>query len=201
MGSEMCIRDRLGLIATEHLYRSYPDYAEGHLAKLRAAVVSTAALANRARELRLGPLIRLGRGETLTGGADKDSILADTMEALIGAVYVSAGRDAANAYVHRVVDSMVLEADKLGAGLEWKMSLHDLCSHLGLASPSYVHESSGFVVANLARSPLTDSELSEVADVVDAAVAQTVAQGGHVEIIAEHPALEGAGRIGAILRY
>lgn len=133
----------LGLIATEHLYRSYPDYAEGHLAKLRAAVVSTAALANRARELRLGPLIRLGRGETLTGGADKDSILADTMEALIGAVYVSAGRDAANAYVHRVVDSMVLEADKLGAGLEWKMSLHDLCSHLGLASPSYVHESSG----------------------------------------------------------
>ena len=71
----------------------------------------------------------------------------------------------------------------------------------GFRAPGYVHESSGFVVANLARSPLTDSELREVADVVDAAVAQTVAQGGHVEIIAEHPALEGAGRIGAILRY
>ncbi len=133
----------LGLIVTEHLYRSYPDHAEGHLAKLRAAVVNTTALAARARELELGPLIRLGRGETLTGGADKDSILADTMEALIGAVYLSAGRDAAEAYVHRVVDAMVLQADKLGAGLEWKMSLHDRCARLGLAAPTYVHEASG----------------------------------------------------------
>ena len=71
----------------------------------------------------------------------------------------------------------------------------------GFRAPGYVHEPSGFVVANLARSPLTDSELSEVADVVDAAVAQTVAQGGHVEIIAENLMLEDAGRIGAILRY
>lgn len=133
----------LGVIVTEHLYRTYPDYAEGHLAKLRAAVVSTTALATRARELELGPVIRLGRGETLTGGADKDSILADTMEALIGAVYLSAGREAAAAYVHRVVDDMVAEADKLGAGLEWKMSLHDLCSELGLPAPVYVHEASG----------------------------------------------------------
>ncbi len=71
----------------------------------------------------------------------------------------------------------------------------------GFRTHGYVHEPSGFVVANLARSPLTDSELSEVGDVVDAAVAQTVSQGGHVEIIAENPALEDAGRIGAILRY
>lgn len=71
----------------------------------------------------------------------------------------------------------------------------------GYRWPGYVQESSGFVVANLARSPLTESELSEVEDVVDAAVAQTVAQGGHVEIIADHPSLEAAGRIGAILRY
>lgn len=71
----------------------------------------------------------------------------------------------------------------------------------GFRAPGYVHEPSGFVVANLARSPLTDGELTEAADVVDAAVAQTVAQGGHVEIIAENPYLEDAGRIGAILRY
>lgn len=133
----------LGLVVTEHLYRTYPDYAEGHLAKMRAAVVSTSALAHRARELDLGPLIRLGRGETLTGGADKDSILADTMEALIGAVYLSAGRDAVEAYVHRIIDTMVRVADTLGAALEWKMSLHDLCSKLGLPSPTYVHEASG----------------------------------------------------------
>lgn len=71
----------------------------------------------------------------------------------------------------------------------------------GYRVPGYVQESSGFLVANLARSPLAESELSEAADVVEAAVAQTVAQGGHVEVISENPYLEDAGRIGAILRY
>ncbi len=71
----------------------------------------------------------------------------------------------------------------------------------GYRYPGYVHETSGYVIANLARSPLAENELAEVEDVIDAAVAQTVAQGGHVEIITEHPALEAAGRIGAILRY
>lgn len=71
----------------------------------------------------------------------------------------------------------------------------------GFRTPGYVHQSSGFLVANLARSPLVEVELAEVADVVEAAVAQTVAQGGHVEVIAENPQLENVGRIGAILRY
>ena len=71
----------------------------------------------------------------------------------------------------------------------------------GFRYQGYIDEPSGFVVANLARSPLAESELAEVDDVIDAAVAQTVAQGGHVEIIADNPALENAGRIGAILRY
>ena len=71
----------------------------------------------------------------------------------------------------------------------------------GFRTPGYVHEASGYLVANLARSPLVESELSEAADVVEAAVAHTVAQGGHVEVIAENPQLEAAGRIGAILRY
>lgn len=71
----------------------------------------------------------------------------------------------------------------------------------GFRKPGYTHESSGFLVANLARSPLAEVELTEAADVVEAAVAQTVAQGGHVEVIAENPQLESAGRIGAILRY
>jgi peptide subunit release factor 1 (eRF1) len=71
----------------------------------------------------------------------------------------------------------------------------------GYRMPGYTDPASGFVVANLARSPLNHNELREVADVVDAAVALTVAQGGHVEVISEHPTLEDAGRIGAILRY
>lgn len=71
----------------------------------------------------------------------------------------------------------------------------------GFRHHGYIDAPSGFVVANLARSPLAENELAEVEDVVDAAVAQTVAQGGHVEIIADNPALEDSGRIGAILRY
>ncbi len=133
----------LGVVVTEHLYRSYPELAEGQLAKMRAAVVSTTALARRARELDLGPSIKLGRGEVLTGGADKDSILADTMEALIGAVFLSCGREAASGYVHRLVDEKVLEAAEAGEALEWKMALYDLCSSLGLSAPTYVHEASG----------------------------------------------------------
>lgn len=133
----------LGVIVTEHLYLTHPDNSEGHLAKLRAAVVSTTALATRARELDLGRHIKLGRGEKMTGGADKDSILADTMEALIGAVYLACGRDAASAYVHRLVDTMLEQAVLLGPALEWKMSLYDLCTTNGHTPPTYVHEGSG----------------------------------------------------------
>lgn len=71
----------------------------------------------------------------------------------------------------------------------------------GFRVPGYVDDASGFIVSNLALSPLAEAELSEVADVIEAAVAQTVAQSGHVEVIAENPSLEDAGRIGAILRY
>ena len=71
----------------------------------------------------------------------------------------------------------------------------------GLRIPGYVQEESGFVVANLARSPLSDRELLEVADVVDSAVAFTMAQGGNVEVIVGNPELEAVGKIGAVLRY
>lgn len=71
----------------------------------------------------------------------------------------------------------------------------------GYRAPGYIQPESGFVVANLTLSPLNDGELVEVADVIDVAVAQAMAQGGHVEVITDHPTLENAGRIGAILRY
>jgi len=81
----------LGLIVTDTLYREYPDLPEGQLAKLRAAVVNMRALAGVARGLRLGGYVRLGKGEEGTGGRDKASILADTLEALLGAVYLDCG--------------------------------------------------------------------------------------------------------------
>ncbi len=133
----------LQLAVTEHLFRTFPDHSEGRMAKLRAAVVNTRALADVGRAVGIGPLIRLGRGEVLTGGRDKDSILADTMEAIIGAIHLSAGRDAAIAFVHSQFDTLVRRADALGAGLDWKTSLQELCASVGLPAPVYVHEATG----------------------------------------------------------
>ena len=96
----------LGVIVTEYLYRSYPDHAEGQLAKLRASVVSAVSLAMVARKLNIGPMIKLGKGEISTGGSDKSSILADTTEALIGAVFLSGGREAAERLVHHIFDPL-----------------------------------------------------------------------------------------------
>ena len=133
----------LGFVVTEHLYRNFTEYPEGQLAKLRSAVVNTAALANVGRDIGLGSHIRLGRGESMTGGADKDSILADTLEALIGAVLLSAGRDAAEGFVSHLFVPRIAEADKLGAGLDWKTSLQELAAAMGLSPVVYTHEASG----------------------------------------------------------
>ncbi len=81
----------LQLAVTQYLYDEFPDLAEGEMAKVRAAVVDAGTLAVLAKELDVGPALLLGRGEELTGGREKDSILADVVEALIGAVYLDAG--------------------------------------------------------------------------------------------------------------
>src|SRR5215467_15126156 len=81
----------LGVVVTETLYLAHPDLSEGHLAKLRAAVVNARALAGVGRKIALGGYIKLGRGEDTTGGRDKASILSDTVEAVIGAIHLSGG--------------------------------------------------------------------------------------------------------------
>ena len=128
----------LGLVVTDSLYRTFPDLPEGQLAKLRAAVVNARTLATIGRELGIGPALRLGRGEEATGGRDKASILADTVEALIGAVFVQHGIEVASATVHRLVDSHVESSSTLGAALDWKTSLQELTATLGLGVPLYV---------------------------------------------------------------
>jgi len=127
----------LGLVVTDALYRRHPDLPEGQLAKLRASVVSSRALAGVGRALGLGEHVLLGRGETATGGRDKTSILADTVEAVIGAAYLSAGLDEARALVHRLVDPLLASSATLGAGLDWKTSLQELGATLGLGAPVY----------------------------------------------------------------
>jgi ribonuclease-3 len=133
----------LGIVITETLYRTHPDLSEGRLAKLRAAVVNARALADVARTIGLGPHIHLGKGEESTGGHDKASILADTVEAVIGAAYLSGGFDSAGGLVHRLFDPMLAAAAGLGAGLDWKTSLQEFCAEHELGVPSYVIEDEG----------------------------------------------------------
>jgi ribonuclease-3 len=133
----------LGVAVTEYLYTAFPDFAEGKLAKLRAAVVNAHALADVARSFGLGHEILLGKGEISTGGDDKASILADTLEAVLGAVRISAGRDAADRVVHHIFDPLVDAAVASGAGLDWKTSLQELCAANELDPPVYDVTESG----------------------------------------------------------
>ncbi|WP_338751264.1 ribonuclease III [Janibacter alittae] len=131
----------LGLVVTDHLHATYTDVTEGDLAKLRAAVVNMRALATVARAIDLGSFIHLGRGEISTGGRDKNSILADTVEAVIGAVYLSTpkprGLDAAAQLVHELLDSVMTSSAELGAALDWKTSLQEVAAGQGRGAPSY----------------------------------------------------------------
>lgn len=136
----------LGLTVTDELFRRHPDRSEGELAKLRASVVSTQALADVARHLTaegLGAYLLLGRGEVTTGGANKASILADGMESLLGAIYLQYGLDSAREVILRLFGGRLDAAAKLGAGLDWKTSLQELTAARSLGAPSYLVSSTG----------------------------------------------------------
>lgn len=127
----------LGIIITDKLYADFPELPEGQLAKMRSAVVNARALATVARELDLGAHLLLGKGEEATGGRDKSSILADTVEAVIGAIYLSCGLSAARTFVLNNFAQLLESAEGLGAGLDWKTSLQELTAELGLGVPHY----------------------------------------------------------------
>jgi ribonuclease-3 len=127
----------LGVVVTERLYREHPDLAEGQLAKLRASVVNMHALAGVARELGLGDRLYLGRGEELTGGRDKPSILGDAVEAVLGAVHLQHGIETSRALVERLFGELLRTAPQLGAGLDWKTSLQELTAASDLGVPEY----------------------------------------------------------------
>jgi len=133
----------LGLAVTEKLYRDNPELPEGSLAKMRASVVSTVALSVVARRIDLGEHIRLGRGEELTGGRDKSSILADTMEAVFGAVFLDSGPEVAKDLVLRLVSPLIGEIDRFGATMDPKTSLQEAASALGGPAPTYTVTASG----------------------------------------------------------
>ncbi|MCB1015079.1 MAG: ribonuclease III [Acidimicrobiales bacterium] len=127
----------LGLVVSDHVFRAYPERSESELSKIRSAVVSGQALAAVAREIGLGELLLLGKGEDLTGGRDRTSILCDVMEALFAAVYLDAGLDAARAVIHRLLGPRIVEA-ATGPGVgEYKSQLQELAVRRFEAPPRY----------------------------------------------------------------
>ena len=133
----------LGVVITSALFHNHPDLPEGQLAKLRASVVSTRALAGVARTIGLGDWVRLGRGEEVTGGRDKSSILADTLEALLGAVYLDRGLEVATDVVCRLFDPLMRAAAGQGAALDYKTALQELSAARSLGAPEYRTAESG----------------------------------------------------------
>lgn len=136
----------LGLTITEELYHRHPARPEGDLAKLRASIVNTAALADVGRGLGdqgLGAYLLLGKGEESSGGADKSSILADGVESLLGAIYIEHGNVVAREVILRLFGGLLDTAPTLGAGLDWKSSLQELTVARGMGAPSYAVTSEG----------------------------------------------------------
>ena len=133
----------LGLIVTDYLYRSYPDLPEGELAKARAAVVNSVSLASAARQLRLGAALLLGKGEDSSGGRLKPSILADAMEAVIGAIYLDAGYAVTEGTVLRLFEERLTGAAKGPGEEDYKTRLQELCAQTFDELPVYRVTDSG----------------------------------------------------------
>lgn len=127
----------LNLVVSEYLMKSCPDSTEGDLSRLRAAVVSEPALAKVARVIGLGNFLLLGKGEEQTGGRDKDSLLADSLEALIAAVYLDAGIGATEAFIFRFFDDVIRKSCTLRVSLDYKTELQELCQERLKQLPEY----------------------------------------------------------------
>ncbi len=133
----------LGLAVTEELYRRHPEADEGLLSRMRIAVVSKPALAMVGRALGVGPAVLLGKGEAATGGRDRDSILADSVEALIGLVHVQVGPEQARDFVLRVTAPLLAQAAGPGVDQDHKTVLQVLAADRGQPSPRYEYSQSG----------------------------------------------------------
>lgn len=133
----------LGVIVTDHIFHRFPDLPEGHLAKTRAAVVSAATLADVGRELGIGLELRLGKGEDASGGRDKASILADAVEAVLGAMYLDGGIDAVRTLVIEALDDRIGRAAEAPGSRDYKTQLQEIAAHEGHTPPVYDLSESG----------------------------------------------------------
>jgi ribonuclease-3 len=127
----------LGLVVTDVAYTDFPEMPEGELAKLRAAIVNMSALADVARDLRLGDFIMLGKGEEMSGGRDKASILADALEAILGAIYLDRGLGTARAFIERLFRPRMVAYVRGEGERDYKTILQELASADLHAMPEY----------------------------------------------------------------
>jgi ribonuclease-3 len=127
----------LGLLLAEMLYIRYPDWDEGALSQLRSRLAGQDVLADRARTLGIGDFAILGRGEEQTGGREKDSILADILEALIAALYRDGGLQAARTLIVRLFEKMAAAPESLALGRDSKSELQEYLSSKGYSPPEY----------------------------------------------------------------
>ncbi|CAN5815055.1 ribonuclease III [soil metagenome] len=133
----------LQLVITDEIFGQLSDAREGRLAKLRAAMVNTTRLADMARTLDLGDAVKLGRGEEQSGGRDKDSILADTLEAVFGALYLDQGLGTVTRVIQRLFRPLIEELSTQHAALDYKTSLQELAAARLASLPVYEVTDSG----------------------------------------------------------
>jgi ribonuclease-3 len=132
----------LGFVIADLLFREFPHHDEGHKSKIKASIVSTISLAKLAEGMDLGRFILLGRGEEKTGGRRKQAILADCYEALIAAIYLDGGIDAARSFIARQFGPLITEARASGSEAsftdDWKSELQEVLQSNGRGLPDYV---------------------------------------------------------------
>ncbi|AZO95341.1 ribonuclease III [Halocella sp. SP3-1] len=127
----------LSIVISTFIFDNFPDYPEGELAKMRSVIVSEPILAMQARKIQLGKYLLLGNGEELSGGRERDSILADTMEALIGAIYLDLGIDMARKFIISNFNKIIIDVEKGKYIQDYKTILQELLQKDGFGRPIY----------------------------------------------------------------
>jgi ribonuclease III len=127
----------LGFVVADRLFHQFPEYNEGQKSKIKAAVVSTQSLARHAEAIALGDYLLLGRGEEKTGGRLKSALLADTYEALVAAIYLDGGIEAAATFLQRELKDAIDGGSERLFVQDYKSSLQERVQALGRPLPEY----------------------------------------------------------------
>lgn len=127
----------LGAVTVTFLYEKFSEKTEGELAKIKSAVVSADVLAGVSRKLRINEMLLLGRGEELSGGREKNALLADALEALIGAIYLDAGYKEVFSFVSRSISPEINEVVECGRYQDYKSLLQEFSQRQFKAYPVY----------------------------------------------------------------